>query len=893
MHTLTPVDLRCEYLKDPPGIDASCPRFSWILESSKRGEYQTAYQIIIASSRENLDKNDGDKWDSGKVESDDSVNIAYEENNLKSGEAYCWKVRAWDKDDSPGAWSDVASFGMGLLNEDDWKGKWIGTQDEVSSPLFRKEFTVDKEIKQARVYISGLGYYELYINGQKVGDHVLDPGTTYYTNVLPFELQPRVLYVTYDVTDLLNDGHNAVGVILGHGWWSSDGESAGRQPYSDKPILMMQMNVEFSDGTELSIATSETWKTASSPVIANDFATGEYYDARLEQPGWNVPAFDDSDWNEAVPATPPDGKLSAQMMEPIKVMQKVKPVRILKSGDDSYIFDMGQFISGWVELRVKGARGSEIKLRHAGRVNYNTSSLDCRNNDAFQSAQQADKYILKGDGIEVWQPRFTLHGFRYVEVTGCPNEPTLDDVEGQVVYSSVETMGEFSCSNSLINQIHQNVCWTFMGSFQSIPQDAADRAERVGWLGDPGFVAEDYIYNFGTASFWTKWMNDIKDSQKSDGCVPYVSPPNWGANSYNMWPAWQSAYHLFVWYVYQYYDDKRILAEHYDSMKKLVDFFSSHADNYIMPDNLGDHMEPQGDGTSSFSPNRTPNILCATAYYYYTAWIVAQTAEILGKTDDAERYVALTEDVKKAFNEKFLDTESNQYATGSQTSNALPLYLGMVPKGREAAVAKNVVDDIVEKHNGHLSTGIIGTNALEQILSEYGYAEVMYTIMTQTTFPGWGHGVINGATTIWEDFEGSYKRSVSMKMFGSTELFLYRDLAGISPTSPGYKQLTIKPHIVDDLEDVSAWVKTVRGLVSSSWSKDGNGLRLNVTIPVNSQAEVSVPKMGVEKIAIKESGKIVWENGSYVKNAAGITDGNESAEYVVFSLGSGSYSFEL
>jgi len=885
---ITPLNLRCEHLENPLGVDTTQPRFSWILEGQTRGERQTAYQVIVASAREKLDKDDGDKWDSGKVDSDRSVNVAYAGKALGSGETCYWKIRAWDKDGNAGAWSDAATFDMGLLQDDDWKGEWIAAKEDISSPLLRKEFVVDKEIKRARAYISGIGYYEMYINGEKVGDHVLDPGTTFYNNDTAFELHARVLYVTHDITDHLKTVGNAVGVMLGNGWYSSDeGNSPGRGSYASRPKLILQMNIEFADGESVSIVTDDTWKASGGPITANDICNGEDYDARLEKPGWKSPDYDDSDWDKADIADPPGGDLTSQMLEPSRVMETIKPVNILEPEENVHIYDFGQNFSGWARLRMSGQRGTKVTLRHAGRL-YGDHRLDARNNSG---ANQTDTYILKGEGVEVWEPRFTLHGFRYVEVTGFPSIPTLENLEGCFVRSAVKTSGSFRCSNPLINQIHHNVRWTFMSSFQSIPQDAAERSERVGWLGDTGFVAEDYMYNFADASFWSKWLDDINDSQKPDGDVPVVSPLHW-RNIYEKWPAWKSSYPLFVWYIYQYYGDERVLERHYDGLKKMVDFLGTFAEDYIVSCGLGDHMEPQTK-ISSFTPRHTPPSLTSTAYYYYDAWIQSQAAEILGKSDDAKRYSDLAENIKDAFNREFLDEDTNQYATNSQTSNALPLYMGMVPEGREKAVAKNLAEDVMINHNGHLSTGIIGTNALEQALPEYGWANVMYEIATQTTFPSWGYEVSKGATTIWETFEYCPQHCLNMKMFGSVEIFLYKCLAGISPAGSGYREIAIKPHIIDDLRDVSASIETVRGLTSSNWVKDGNQLRLDVTIPVNSQAKVSVPKMGLENVTIKADGKVIWENSSYVGGVAGITGGSEDDRYVTFDVGSGSYSFGM
>jgi len=915
--SITPLELKCEYLVDPLGIDVVQPRFSWILESKQRGEMQTAYQILVASSEEKLRNDIADKWDSEKVISDQSVNVAYEGTSLVSAEKCYWKVRVWVKDDTPAPYSNVASFEMSLLKESDWQGAWIGAEKKISSPLFRKEFKLAKEIKRARVYISGLGYYELYINGEKIGDHVLDPATTYYNNDQPFELHSRVLYVTYDVTDYLRAGKNVVAVMLGHGWYSTEEDippaPSFRDPYGDRPKLILQMNVQLREGRRVNILSDETWKACPGPITYNDYCNGETYDARLEKSGWSTPAYDDSSWSKAQTVDAPDGELNSQLIPPIKVVKTIKPVRILNPEENVYIYDFGQNFSGWTRLHVSGSKGTKVTLKHGARV-YKDNTLDARSNlyncpDSMEDyrkgvgnnrtlaplhhcARQTDNYVLKGEGTEVWEPRFTLHGFRYVEVTGFPGTPSLKNLEGRQVCSALETSGTFTCSNPLLNQIHHNIYWTFMSSMQGFPQDAADRSERVGWLGDP--IAEDFIFNFDTASFWAKWLNDIKDSQKPDGDVPDVSPIHW-RDIYGKLPAWQSTYPITAWYIYQYYEDVRVLEEHYHGLKKLVDFLRANSTAHIVSKGLGDHMEPQADGSCSESPRHTPVALTSTAYCYYDTWIVSRVAQILGKTEDARRYSDLAEKIKDAFNEEFLNQDTNQYATGSQTSNAIPLCFGMVPDERVDAVVKNLIEDIVTTHKGHLSTGMLGTNALAQALPMHDAADVMYQIAIQTTFPSWGYMVSKGATTIWENWDGTPEEELSynMKLFGSVEKFFYKNLAGISPASPGYKQIIIKPHITGDLTSASALIKTVRGMVSSSWKQTGDSLTLEVSLPANSQAKVSIPKIGMEDVTVKESEKIIFQDGSYIGGAPGITGGSESTQYITFDVGSGSYSFKL
>jgi len=1104
-------ELRCEYTKNPLGVDAPQPRFSWILRARQRGQSQTAYHVLVASDDEELNDNIGDKWDSGKVASEESVHIVYQGKVLASGEKCCWKVRVWDRHNQASAWSELAAFEMGLLQESNWQGKWIctgksekelnyvagrlgeaihlngksesikiehysklkpakeitisawvkpgkdlgnqpadqagnwqeiyrkedgnarcllafgktgentglwlglgisgkymehcgplaletvkdgrwhlvaavydgsfmrfyfdgreiasvavsgpidtsglspayigswqgksefftGGIDDVRiydralsaeqlkklvqgvdvranlvgfwqmdgslknsvagengqyasksqagpAPLLRKGFNVSGMIKRATMYMSGLGWSEPYINGRKVDDHVLDPATTYYNHDQPFELGSRVLYVTYDVTHYLRKGQNAIGIMLGNGWYSDDGKSPGRQSFSDRPILLLQMNIEYTDGRVVSIVTDKSWKTADGPIIANEICLGEEYDARLEKVGWNSPSYDDSDWDNAVFADAPSGKLVSQMMPAVKVMKTIKPIKITQLDEGVYIYDFGQHFSGWTRLRIKGPKGTQITIRHAGAINAD-GRLDTSNQGG---AAQTDTYVLKGEGVEVWEPRFTLHGFRYAQVTGFPGTPTLGNLEGRFVRNSVKTSGSFECSNPLLNQIHHNVCWTFMTSLQGIPQDAGDRSERVGWLGDTGFVAEDYIYNYDTALFWAKWLDDIEDSQRPNGDVPVVSPLHW-RDIYSMYPCWKSTYPLIAWYLYQYYGDERVLAEHYNGIAGLVKFLGTRANNHIISEGLGDHMEPDRKaGRSNFAPKRTPAVVTSTGYYYYDVWILAQAAKILGKTDDYERYSTLAGKIKTTFNENFLNKQTNQYASASQTSNAMALHLGLVPEDRQNAVLKNLVDDIMIKNEGHLSTGILGTNALEQILGEFGRADVMYEIATKTTYPSWGYSISKGATTVWESFEVD-NHSLNMKMFGSTEKFFYRDLAGIGPAAPGFRKITIKPRILKDLTYAKASLKTVRGSVSSSWEKTDDSLTLKVTIPVNSVAKVGVPKIDLQNVNVTESDRTVWKNRRFIKEVSGITTGVETNDYVTFETGSGTYTFRL
>ena len=916
---LFPAEIRCEYTDNPLGLETQQPRFSWILTSAQRGQMQTAYQILVASSLENLTKEKGDKWDSEKLTSDQSVNVVYHGKELSSSEKCWWKVRVWDKDGKASVFSEPATFEMGLLKERDWQGNWIAAADPlISAPLLRKEFEITKKVKRARAYISGLGYNELYVNGKKVSDHVLDPATTYYNNDQPFELGSRVLYVPHDINDYLKSGQNAVGVMLGNGWYSAEDDippsPSFREPYGERPILILQINIEFTDGETMSIVTDNTWKTSGGPILYNDYCNGETYDARLEKSGWNSPGYDDSGWSEVQYVDPPGGKMVSQIMPPVKVIETIKPVRILNPDQNVYVYDMGQNFSGWTRIRVSGPESTKLTLRHGARV-YEDGSLDARssmhncpdseedylagkpgNGKGFHHcARQSDTYILKGGEEEVWEPRFTLHGFRYVELSGFPGIPTLETLEGRFVRSAVETVGHFTCSSDLINKIHHNITWSFMCSMQGFPQDAADRSERVGWLGDP--IPEDFMLNYNTALYWRKWTDDLHDSQKQNGDLPVICPLHWRRtwDAFSMMPCWKSTYPIVAWDIYRYYNDERILEEHYEGIKKLVAFLRDNSINQIISQGLGDHMEPQPGGWSSETPKHTPPVVTSTAIYYNDAWIAARAAEILGKPEEARYYSELAETIKEAFNKELLDKRTNQYATGSQTSNAIPLLYKLVPQDRVDAVLKNLIDDIIINHNGHLSTGILGTNALSQVLSRYGRADIMYTIATQTTFPGWGEQVLKGATTLYEAWEGETEPQLSynMKMFGSVEKFFYEGLAGINLAAPGFKRIIIKPNVVGDLTFVKASINTVRGLIAVDWKRGDRSLDMKVILPPNSMTRVSVPKMQMENVTITESGNLMWKEGSYVGHEEGITGGTENKDYVTFDVGSGIYVFRL
>lgn len=864
-----PSSLRCEYLVNPLGIDVRQPRFFWVPEDSSRSEAQAAYQILVSTDPARLEQNHGDWWDSGKVASAEFTQVVYAGKPLESGQTYYWKVRWWDAQGQASPYSPAAHFSMGLLDRSEWKGKWIGGGNEL-----RTEFKIPGEVTRAYAYISGVGYYELRINGKKIGRDVLDPAWTTYDQ--------RVLYSTYDVTSNLREGENAVGVMLGEGWYGSR-------------ALMFQLNIELAGGKRMSVESGPAWKAAQGPIVSDGVWNGEVYDARKETPGWDSPGFDDASWAAAQVIEGPKGVLSAEMMPPIRVVDSMVPLRMTNPEPGVYVYDMGQNMSGWARLRVAGPRGTQVKMRFA-EVLYDDGMI---NRDNIREAKSRDIYILKGEGTEVYEPRFTYHGFRYVELTGFPGTPGLDTIRGRVARSGVATVGSFVASKPILNQIQRLIYWSQTTNLFSIPTDCDQRNERQGWMGDAQVTAEEAMLNFDMAAFYTNFIRDIRDAQKPDGEIPDTVPHRYG--SYPADPAWGTAYPLLAWHMWQQYGDRRILEENYDGLKEYVEFLRSRAtDNVLSYSYYGDWV--------AIEP--TPGALVSDAYYYEDVRILAQVAQILGKPDDAQTYSQRAAQIKDAFNRKFLDTATANYAGGTQTANAMALNLDLAPAERGGAFAFSVRDavafhltnDIVYGHNTHVTTGFIGVQHLMEALTKIGRSDLAYELATQTTYPSWGYMVSRGATTLWElwqDKTGPSMNSHDHAMFGSVGAWFYQALGGInlagdSAKDVGYRRLQIDPQVVEDLRWASATVQTIRGTVSSSWTHSPGQITLDVTVPVGSAARIVVPKdVEMTDITVYEGQQIVWEKGHYVSGDEGITGGTATPEGISFDVGSGSYSFRL
>ena len=879
--------LKCEYAINPLGIDKLKPRLSWELRSSQRGEKQTAYQILVASTPENLRKNRGDVWDTGKVKSSQSIQVPYRGKALKSRKRYYWKVRIWDKDGQMSAYSEPAWWEMGLLEKKDWKAKWIsaprvfdwnkraGARQSLRkdappvhddpSPIFRKEFKVQKKIKSARIYISGLGYYELYLNGEKVGDHILDPAFTNYSK--------RILYGTYDVTDMVEHGGNAIGVMLGNGWynmftravWSFD-----RAPWRNDPTFLCQLELTYADGTKQTIVSDGTWKCAPGPVIFNSIRQGETYDANLEQNGWNKSGFNAEKWYNVRVVQGPDGKLFAQMMPSIKILQETKPQNVTKIRNKTYVVDFGQNIAGFIKLKVKGKKGQKIIIKYGERLN-NKGLVDQKEISEYvrEKRFQTDIYVMKGSRVEIWHPRFTYHGFRYVEVKGFPEVPNGENLRACVVHTAFDTAGYFQCSNKLLNRIQQNTLWSYVNNFHGYPTDCPQR-EKNGWLNDAQLASETGLFNFQSQSAYIKWIYDMLDSQMLTGAIPPIVPTSGWGYQWNIGPAYDNAMIILPWNLYLYSGDIDILEHVYRGMKKYFENYRNQAKGYLIDLGLGDWCTAK---------TQTPKIITATAYYYLEARLLSRIAQLLGKKHDAQEYSHLASNIKNAFQKNFLDMESNTPPT--QTTLGCALYMGLVDSSN--------TDKILDRLTFQLSSGkmildfgVIGAKTVLNGLTLFGRPGIAYQIVDNTRYPGWGYWVKQGATTLWETWDGK-KLSLDHIMFGDVSAWFYKTLAGIRPDSkqPGFKHFYVIPFIPDDLDWVDAEYKTLYGKIKVKWEKIDRKLEFLLNVPVNTTATVELPAKKIQQV--KESGKPISESEveSVTKNK------------VVINVESGYYHFEV
>jgi alpha-L-rhamnosidase len=884
--------LKCENKVSPLGIDVAKPRFGWILESGQRGVNQSAYQVTVSSNLKNLDENVGDIWDSRKVSSDNSTHISYEGKPLVSNQKYFWKVKIWDQNGDTHV-SGLASWTSGLLKETDWQAQWIGLDKAVgnddpnashrilSARMLRKEFLLDKKIKSATAYISGLGLFELYVNGDKIGDQVLAPALTEYDK--------RAFYMTFDVTRHLQADKNVIGVILGNGrFFAMRAGGTERTKNYGFPKVICQLCVEYEDGTTGTICSDETWRlTADGPIRKNSEYDGEYYDARQELKDWSKPGFDDTGWINAGLVEKPGEMLVSQPSEPIRIMDEVDPVSVKEIKPGTFIFDMGQNMVGWAQLLVKGKKGDKVTLRFAESLKEDGSLFL----DNIRTAEVTDTYILKGEGEEKWEPRFTYHGFRYVEMNGYPGTPSLSAIKGKVIHDAIEVTGSFECSNALINSVYKNAYWGIRGNYRSIPTDCPQRDERQGWLGDRSAECTGESYVFDISGLYAKWLTDIGDAQLESGSLPDVAPSYWPFYTDNT--TWPGTYLYATDMLYTQYGDARIVELNYPSMKKWIAHMSQFLDKGIMPrDMYGDWCVPPENvrQTNSSDPQRiTRSDFIGTAYFYDELKLMEKFARLLGKDPDAEAYAKTAVEMKSAFNEKFLDKATVKYTNNTCTANILALSFGLVPAEYKARIVDNLLRKILSENGGHLSTGLIGGQWLMRTLSESGHPDVAYLLAAQSTYPGWGYMVTRGATTIWELWNGEYgdpgmNSGNHVMMLGDLITWYYENLAGIKPDpqKPAFKHTIMKPGVLGDLTSVDAAFNSIHGKIKSRWRLEEGKFSWDITIPANTTATVLVPTLNREE---------VMEGGTLASKAKGARFERWEDNWAVFEIQSGTYSF--
>lgn len=899
--------LICEYRVNPIGIDTPTPRLCWQIESSERGQRQTAYRILVASSSEQLKHGLGDLWDSGRMNSDQSLHIRYAGQPLGARQQCFWKVQIWDKDGRASAWSPAAMWELGLPDPADWRdASWIQLRNDTRhspltqrplqlekmsqprmveafpAPLFRREFDLQPGFKRIRAYVCGVGYNELYVNGQRSGDAVLDPGQTTY--------DVRALYVTHDLTAMLHPGHNAVGVMLGSGFFGQNHAFNATWLANGQPALLVKIVVDYADGTTQTIATDDSWKTETGPILYDNVYGGETYDARLERKGWSDPAFDDSRWQAAVKIPSVTAQLSAQMIPPIRVQRTLPPQKIFRGNDGKWIFDLGQNIAGWARVRVKASAGTKLTLKFAETLLADGKSLDFgTTGKAYTGLEQTDVYVCRGGGPEIWQPRFTYHGFRYVEVEGLPDKPKKGFLEGVLVRSDVPRRGSFECSDELLNRIYRTSLWTIEDNLHSTAEDCPHR-ERCGWLGDANAVAETEIFNFDMAQFWTKYVDDIGTTLGRGGQTYWgqKATPGIPCNiavgrrlCEEARPDWGAAYVLLPWYLYNYYGDTDVFTRHYAHLQRWIEYVGGLREDGIVTRGYGDWCPP-GENKSM----ECPPPLTSTALYYGTLRSMADFAQQLGRSEDATNYSSLADETRTAFNKKFFDEKTQGY--GSQTANAVALRFGLAPDGRENDVARALVADVTEQHQGHAFVGIHGGRPLFTQLCEHGNDAVAFAALRQTNWPSYGYTLNQGFTT-WPEILGEIKPSEQPSSYSFNHpmqsgfaAWFHESVGGIMPAAPGFKCVSLKPHGYAQLSWARAEHDSLYGPIKSEWHTRGSKFSWEITIPVNTAATVYLPANSAAKIT---------EGGRQLTQVAGVKFLRMEGNRAVLAVESGKYHF--
>lgn len=827
----------------PLGLDVRQPRLSWRVETHGRAYAQEAYRIYVATRPELLEDDQGDLWDSDVVCSSHSVDIVYAGKAMCSRQRCYWKVRVWGVDgtqqDSP-----ITQWELGLLESEDWEAEWIGYPAGVDGGAlyFRREFDLFARVKSARVYVCGLGYHELSINGSKIGDHVLDPAWTAYDK--------RVLYCVHDLGFHLRSGRNVIGVMVGNGWYGM-------------PKLRLQLELEYEDGRREKVSSRgghtdapNAWFVGSGPLRGNNIYGGEFYDATLEQEHWNLAETDESsvgqekeslDFAVAVRVDAPSGRMQFQALEPIRVMERFAPLYIEEVESGCYVFDAGRNLAGWGALLVRGRRGQRITLRYT----ENLGSDGKIDRGTLRKALAEDTYILKGEGVETWEPRFTYHGFRYIQVEGLPEAPTPETLTICVVRSDVAKRGDFQCENALINQIEEAVIRTEESNLHGVPTDCPQRDERLGWLNDMTVRAEEAVYHFGMERFFDKWYMDVVDTQcPLTGSITDTAPFTWGKRPADPVSA---SFLLIPWLSYLHYGSDRLIRDYYPCMVRWVEFLISQChDGILLYSNWGDWAPPEafadkesvGGGAVA---KYTPGALVSTAFLAYQTQLLSRMANVLGDQDGAHRWDQYSEEIRSSFHDRFWDESLSCYGSGNQACNTLALSMKLVPDDLHDKVLEHLLANIA-KHQNHLTVGNLCTKYLFEVLSEAGHVDLAFQIATQTTYPSWGYMLAHGATTLWERWEyqvDGEMNSHNHPMLGSISAWFFKYLAGIrsDEMSPGFKHFIIKPYPPAALGGLHATYECPYGEISVEWKQSGGCFDLELVVPDNTQATIYIPAM--------------------------------------------------
>ena len=980
---ISPVALRCEYLVNPEGVDAPTLRLSWRLESKQRGQKQTAYRLLVASSLELLKKNQGDLWDTGKVRSAQSNQIAYRGASLRSQMQCFWKVMVWPAlskvegpaAGKPSAWSTAAYWSMGLLDASDWKAEWIGldkapknrpeyraaldgknpkivikkavygvldnkakqmdmkqilqkyvdagnllvtpsnelagkdpayelkkkllveyTVDErglkstiaeneewdlsigrrrkqyLPAPYLRKEFQVRAAVKRAVVYATAQGVVEMHLNGKRVSDEYFMPGWTDY--------RKRIYYRAYDVTSKLETGPNAIGAILGDGWFRGNISCIDQNQYGTKLRLKAQLCIEYADGQSEIIGSDKSWKASYGPIVESDMQAGEVYDARLEMPGWNRAGFDGGNWSPVVTGAQLNSPLEAYPGAPIRCTKVLPTLKMTEPEPDKYVFDLGQNFSGWIRLKVKGNAGDKVVMHFAEMLNADGTVYTAN----LRSARATDTYILKGGGEETWEPRFTFHGFRYVQITGLRSKPAPDAVTGIVIHSDAPISASFECSNPMLNQLHSNILWGQRSNYLEVPTDCPQRDERLGWTGDTQVFIRTGCYNQDVSAFFTKWMVDLMDTQNSQGLFGNQAPVFHGHGA----AAWADAGIICPWTIYKVYGDTRIIADNYDAMARYLKACGKDGLGGRKQHTWGDWLAPGA---------RPPTALISTAYFAYTTSLMAEMADALGKKEDAAKYRKQFEDIRTYFQQTYVKPDG-RIESNLQTAYCMALHFNLLTEPQREQAAAHLVERIKEK-NYHLSVGFLGMPILLPTLTDIGRSDLAYRLIQNTTYPSWGYSIEQGATTIWERWNSYSKKDgfgdVRMNSFnhyslGSCGEWMFRSMLGIESDGVGFKKISMKPELpaLSGVEGGGGvtWAKghydSIHGRIDSHWELDGNVFRWKVTVPPNTTATVYIPAETVADITA---------DGRPIKSVEGVTFLRTEKDRVALGIEPGTFRF--